>query len=204
MEAWAAAIRASGLPVFGATRAGSRPRVLQAAALPAGITGERELVDVSLTTRLPRHAVREALEPNLPPGHALVDLYDVWLGAPSLPATVTAAEYSMVLGTDGPNAQDLAAAAVRLLEAPTLPRQRAKGSDGATYDLRRLVGDVRVRDGGPPIVLGIRTRFDPQLGTGRPSEVLDALAALLGRPIPVQAITRERLVLSGEDDGVFI
>ena len=43
-----------------------------------------------------------------------------------------------------------------------------------------------------------RTRFDPVRGTGRPEEVVAALADLAGTPLPVGSIVRERLVLADE------
>jgi radical SAM-linked protein len=197
-EAWAGALLASGLPVSMTGQAGNRPRLLVGAALPAGMSGERELLDIFLSRRLPMHVVRESLESHLPPGHALVDLYDVWLGAPPLPAIVVAADYAVSLGAEGPAPRDLAGAAAQLLGAPSLPRQRAKGGGMVAYDLRPLLADIRVERVGHPTVLRIRTRFHPQLGTGRPAEVLEALGEILGQPIPVAAIVRERLVLAGE------
>jgi hypothetical protein len=47
-------------------------------------------------------------------------------------------------------------------------------------------------------VVRARTRFHPSLGTGRPEEVLAALADALGRPLTASAIVRERLLLADE------
>jgi hypothetical protein len=45
----------------------------------------------------------------------------------------------------------------------------------------------------------IRTRFHPELGTGRPEEVVAALAEQVGRPLTLLAVVRERVLLAGED-----
>jgi hypothetical protein len=43
-----------------------------------------------------------------------------------------------------------------------------------------------------------RTRFHPELGTGRPEEVIGALSTIIGRPLTVASIVRERLVLADD------
>ena len=83
-----------------------------------------------------------------------------------------------------------------MLAQSSVPRERSRGSGLVRYDLRPLLDDVRVLAPGPPVVLRIRTRFDPQLGTGRPDEVVAALAEVLGRPLVVDEIVRELVVLA--------
>ena len=46
----------------------------------------------------------------------------------------------------------------------------------------------------------MRTRFHPELGTGRPEEVLAALAEAAGHPLIAEAIIRERLILADDPD----
>src|SRR6185436_10160809 len=97
------------------------------------------------------------------------------------------------LAADGPPPEAMASAARRLLAAEALPRARAKGAGEVQYDLRPLVDAVDV-EAGPPLVLRIRTRFHPQLGAGRPAEVLAALEDLAGRPLPVAEVIRQGLI----------
>lgn len=196
-EAWESALEASGLPTFRpAGRA--RARVAFGAPLPAGIAAERELADIVLTSPEPVWRVREAMAGRLPAGWRLVDLYDVWLGAPALAGQVVAADYRIDLGdADGGR---VAAAAVALLNAERLPRERLKGTSVVRYDLRPLLLDVRVADGGPPLLVHIRTVFHPELGTGRPAEVVAALGEVAGLALVVGSILRERLILAGEPD----
>jgi hypothetical protein len=45
-------------------------------------------------------------------------------------------------------------------------------------------------------ILRIRTRFEPEAGSGRPDEVVAALADAAGCEITVASIARERLILA--------
>ncbi|HEY8987459.1 MAG TPA: hypothetical protein VIM39_00470, partial [Candidatus Limnocylindrales bacterium] len=48
---------------------------------------------------------------------------------------------------------------------------------------------------GEPIAVRIRTRFNPELGSGRPEEVVAALAEAMGSELVVSRIVRQRLLL---------
>lgn len=204
LEAWEAALVASQLPIVGLDGGRGRPRLQHAAALPPGATGRAELADLFLRRRLTIDVVREALIGSLPPWVELLDLHDVWLGEPALQAQVTAADYRVTLemaGTADGQVDELAAAARRLLARESLLRDRPKGSGTRRYDLRPLLGDVRVLEAGPPVVLRIRVRFDPMLGVGRPEEVLAAIGDLVGHPCRPSSVARERLILGTATDG---
>ena len=152
-----------------------------------------------LTERWPAWRLREAVEPIVPPGWRLVDAHDVWLAGPALAGRVAAADYRVTLAPTDPPEPDLAgrlsAAAEALLAARRLERQRRKGDGVVSYDLRPLLVDVAVRDG-DPIRIVTRTRLHPELGSGRPEEVIAALGDFVGRDLAVVAIARERLVLA--------
>ena len=192
---WEAALEDSELPLVRADS--GRPRLALGAPLPVGITARRELLDFWLSERRPAWQVREALESRLPADHAIVGLESVWLGAPALPGRVAGADYLVTLaGPVDPSA--LAAAAARLLAAPRLLRERAKGGGVKAYDLRPLLGDVEVADAGPTTVVRLRTLNNPELGSGRPDEVIAALGEELGAPLEVSGIVREELVLADD------
>lgn len=194
-DAWEDALEATGLPVHRPTGR-MRARVAFAAPLQLGVAAERELADVFLAERVPIWRVREALTERLPAGWRLVDLHDVWVGGPPLAGRVSAADYRIKL-EDGPEPDRLAEAARALLAARELPRVRHKGESSVTYDLRPLLVDISVDRAGA--VIRARTRIHPELGTGRPEEVVAALGDRLGRALEVRAIVRERLIVPGED-----
>lgn len=201
-DAWEGAIAASGLPVAWTDSATPRIRMSFGAALPLGVAGEAELIDVYLTERWPAWRVREVLSGSLPPGWMLVDLYDVWLAGPALPGRVVAADYRITFsGSVEPVGVDAAvvdAACRRLLAAETLPRERSKGGGTVRYDLRPLLADIGVVEPGPPVIVRARTRFHPELGTGRPDEVIAALGEAVGVALGAATVVRERLILADD------
>jgi Uncharacterized protein conserved in bacteria (DUF2344) len=197
-EAWEQWFEASGLSSF--RPAGrDRPRVAFAAPLSPRMVGERELADVVLTDRQPAWRVREALGARLPDAWRLVDVFEIWLGEPALAGQLQAADYRIELV--GADAQVVASAAASLLAAEHLPRERAKGASTVRYDLRPLLIDVRVTDPGPAVMAHVRTRFHPELGSGRPDEVVAALGESVGVDLIARRIVRQRLILADDVDG---
>jgi radical SAM-linked protein len=199
VDAWLAALDAADLPLARPEGSSTKPRVAFGAPLPVGLAAEGELIDLVLTERWPAWRVREALAGHLPPGWRLVDVYDVWLQGPPLAGRVAAADYRVTIGS-AVDAASLERAAAGLLAADRLPRERAKGGGTVAYDLRPLLIDIRVEPG-PPTIIRARTRFHAELGTGRPQEVVAALAERLGSSLEVTEIVRERLITS--DDSAF-
>ena len=205
-EAWESALEAAGLPVARAGDARSRMRVSFGAPLPVGMAADAELIDVVLTERWPLWRLREALEPHVPEGWWLVEAHDVWLSGPPLAGRVAAADHRVVLEPPTPAetgadpVERLADACAVLLASRRLERQRRKGDGAVAYDLRPLVIDVSAgsADGRP--VIETRTRFHPELGTGRPEEVVGALGDIVGMPLVIASITRRRLVLADDLD----
>jgi len=195
-EAWEAALEATGLPIH---RPAGKPhgRVAFGAPLQLGIAAEREPAEIFLAERVPLWRVREGLEAHLPEGWALIDLFDVWVGGPPLPGRVVGADYRVEIAP-GVGADTLAAAARELLDARALPRVRQKGDGTVAYDLRPLLTDLSVNGSGDRPALRVRVRIHPELGTGRPEEVVAALGDRVGRALDVDAIVRERVILSGD------
>jgi hypothetical protein len=201
IDAWHAALAACGLALAQLDAAG-RPRVSFGAPLPADAEGQAELAEIFLAERVPAWRLREVLGDRLPAGHTLLYAEDVWLGAPPLPGRVVAADWRVEIDPAGVDSVRLASAATRLVAARTLPRTRSKGGIDKSYDLRPLIDDVGVDapSAGPDaITIRIRTRFRPELGAGRPDEVIAALAEAVGADLRVRRIVRERLVLAGDE-----
>lgn len=188
-EAWQAGLEASGLP---------DRRLVIGAPLPAGMTAERELADLWLSSRLSVADVRPAVAGSLPPGLELVDLYDVWVGEPALPGRVIASDYRICLGADVD--QDVLESGARtLMASSSLPRERVKGERRIAYDLRPLVGRIgpfAARDGATHV--DVRVLHLTDQGVGRPEEVVAALADAAGRPLTIASIVRTAVVLADE------
>jgi hypothetical protein len=197
-DAWDRAIEATGLPLHRAAGQ-ARARVAWGAPLPSRMAAEREPAEIVLSEALPVWSVREALAAVMLPGWQLVDLYDIWLGAPALAGRVSGAVYRTTLAGDAVP-DEIAAAAVGLLESRELPRTRLKGGATVTYDLRPLLAGIAIVHDGPPVVLRVETRIHPERGSGRPEEVVAALGDRLGRPIAARSIVRERLILADRGD----
>jgi radical SAM-linked protein len=191
---WEETLLASGLPVL--VLASGRPRIALGAPLPTGCAAEAELLELWLTELRPAWAVREGIEPGLPPGHRLTVLESIWLGAPALSGQIAAADYEVRLDGDV-GAAELQAAANRTLATTTLPRDRLKGGVVKTYDLRPLIVSLEA-GGAEDAAVSMRTRIHPELGTGRPDEVVAALADEVGRPLPIVSTVRRKLLLADE------
>ena len=192
-----------GLPVAMSDAAVPRPRLSFGAPISAGVEAEAELIDLVLTERVPTWRIREALDGRLPEGWSLVDLYDVWLAGPALAGRVVAADYRIELDAGEPSEAlpdraALDAGIQRLLRARSIPRERAKGGGTVRYDLRPLLADLAFVAMGPPPAIRARTRFHPELGTGRPEEVVAALGQVLGVSLVAGRVVRERVLLAGE------
>jgi hypothetical protein len=200
LDAWQACLVRSGLPIAGLEVTNGRARFAIAAPLPAMAGGVAELIDLWLLERLPTWRVREALASRLPNGYRWVRAEDVWLGEPPLPGQVAASDWRIELvGGAGPalDAQRVGRAAGDLLAAATIPRTRLKAGVEKHYDLRPLILDLAVEPG-LRVTLHVRTRIDPELGSGRPDEVLAALGEAAGAPLEAASIVRLCLLLAGD------
>jgi hypothetical protein len=198
--AWAAILERGGLPLVPEP---GRGRVVLAAQLPLRIAGEREIIDLVLSTRLPLAEVRARVRASLPSPVALVDLHDVWVGAPSAAAALVAADYRVEVAGVSPRSLEEATEAI--MAARALSRERRREKKTQLFDLRPLVLTLSVEPApgaggggvdGPTAVLRARLRHRPN-AVGRPEDVVAALAVPPAPPldgdIRVLNITRECL-----------
>ena len=166
-----------------------RSRLIFAAPLQLGMLAEHDLADLYLTERLPAEELSDRLAAGMPRGYRVVDLYDVWVGAPAIAPLLAAADYRMTLLNAGE--AELRGAAERLMAAERLPRERRKENRSIPYDLRPLLLDLRMGPADPaampPDAAGtaaaavwMRLRHSQNLGSGRVDEVVAALAGELG------------------------
>jgi radical SAM-linked protein len=185
---WERIFRRAGLPLAYSQGFNPRPRFQIAAALPVGVTGQSELLDIWLTGCLPPDEVLARLRPVLPLGLDVSEVQEVELRAPSLQSQMRSAGYRVVLQTQEP-AEAIRIRLQALLDAPSLQRQRHHKGKLQTYDLRPLVQRLSVEPGGAGVqILTMRLQASPQ-GAGRPDQVLEAL----GLSLAPHAIERTNL-----------
>jgi radical SAM-linked protein len=205
VRAWERAFRRGQIPVATSEGFSPRPKLVFAAPLQLGLLAERELADLYLSERLTSPDLRARLAAGMPRGYRIVDLHDVWVGTPALAPQLAAADYRLTLF----NVEhvELEAAIERLMAAPKLARIRLRERKSIAYDLRPLLLDLRVHEpdpeatptgqagGAAPRGLWLRLRHSQNGGSGRPEEVVGALADELGmttRPSPVDDADRDQ------------
>lgn len=200
-RAWEAALADAGVPVMMSAAAKPRPRLTFAAALPPGRVAEHDLADFVLTERWSLPRLRSALAGAVADGFAIIDLFDVWLGAPSVTAALNAISHRATVS--GANPAELEDAVRMLLASPRLERTRAKAAERrTTYDLRPLILELDTGAGAETVRMRLRASSDGP--SGRPDEVILALGELLGRQLELVDLVRERLWTSDEDSTLRI
>lgn len=197
---WERAFRRGSIPVATTGGFNARPKLVFAAPLQLGMLAEHELADIFLDERLTAPDLRTRLMAGMPAGYGLVDLHDVWVGAPAIAPQLVAADYRMTLF--GVERAELATAALGLLAAGRLQRERRREAKTVAYDLRPLIVDLQARDSDPAAVapddgpaaaagLWMRLRHSQERGSGRADEVVAALADALGRSAVVASTEEE-------------
>jgi radical SAM-linked protein len=191
MRLWERTLRRAGVPLVYSQGFNPRPKISIAFPLAVGISGQREIVDVTLETPLAPRDLASALNRQLPKGIDLLEVQEVYATLPPLQTQVQGAEYLAVLEADQ-TAQELDARLDSLLSSEHLPRERRK----KRYDLRPLVEDLWVESQDEQqYTLAMRLRAG-EGGTGRPDEVLDQL----GLAEQVKGITRTRLLFAPTEE----
>jgi radical SAM-linked protein len=197
LEAWESGLSGTDLPLATSGAAYPRPRLSMPPPLPVGFAGARELLDLHLVARSRSADVRAGVVRALPPDHDLIELYDVWVGAPALPAVVIALDY-MVTASPDLGGDRLAEAAEALLGAEHLERARRRGERETRYDLRPFLLDVRIDRAAATCRIRMRLGVHPEQGTGRPDEVVAALGERLGADLSVTSGVRTRIWTADE------
>lgn len=175
---WERVFRRAGLPVAHSQGFNPRPRMQIAAALPVGVTGRAEVLDLWLTEALVPEELQARLELCLPPGLRVWHVEEVDLRAPALQSQMRSAVYRVEVWN-----QELTEAVgsrvEALLDTPAILRQRQHKGKLQTYDLRPLIQTIAVEPGEKGgHLLTMRLQASPE-GAGRPDEVLKALGLSL-------------------------
>lgn len=148
-----------------------RPRMQLAAALPLGYTSECELADIWLTEPMEPEQARRQMMARMAPGITLHKVEEVPLAAPAL-QTVTAESTYLVTLLEPVDVVGLRQHIAALLAADSHMQERR----GKLYDLRPLIIDLSVAESADGAVQIIMQLYLKEGKTGRPDEVLLALA----------------------------
>jgi radical SAM-linked protein len=183
---WERVFRRVDLPLAYSHGYHPQPRIQFASALPVGVTGENEMLDLWLTQRVDPAAWIEPIARNLPPGFAIQSLVEVPLKLPAMQASLRAAIYR-VCWEDVPEAE-LAQRVQILLEADEILRPRFKKPE-KTYDLRPRILSVDILPDEPGCV-----RMTLQAGSQANARVSEVIA-VLGLADRRHRILREKLIL---------
>jgi radical SAM-linked protein len=167
---WERALRRAGVPVAYTKGYHPHPRMVFAAALPLGCTGESEVMDIFLSQPMPPRRVLRGLSHRLPDGLMAVDVTPVYERAPVLPALLHGADYHSVIETTE-STEDVTLRCEALMARGTIPRVYREKK----YDLRPLIDDLKIGDLNAHHLLIRMQLAAGERGTGRPSEVLDEL-----------------------------
>lgn len=186
VRVWERAIRRAGLPLAYSGGFTPRPRLQVAAPLPLGFASEAEWLDLWLERPVDPETIARSLTAALPEGLTIRKVEPVPPDAPALPARVEAAEYAVRVETAVPP-DEIRRRIEGLLAAERLPRERR----GRPYDLRPLILDLRLEEGGAGEGVLTMLLAAREGATGRPEEVLEALGLADG----FFQVTRRRICL---------
>jgi radical SAM-linked protein len=169
---WEYTLRRANLPLAYSQGFNPHPKINLAAALPLGFTGQDEILDTWLKTRLPVETILAALDKTVPPGIKIQMVQEIDDRAPTLQSLIQASEYQITFLEPFPKLEERIA---ELLSAPSVMRERRE----KTYDLRPLILELQGLPDDPLGRARLYARLAIQAGaTGRPDEV----AAALGFP----------------------
>ena len=151
-----------------------RPRMQLAAALPLGFASRCELVDIWLTESLAPEQVRQRIMAKIAPGIAVHAVAEVPLSEAALQTQTLSATYLATL-LDPVDWRQLVQQIEDLMSSETIIRQRSRGKNRGSFDLRSHIIDLRLEPGEDEAVTLIMHLYLKPGKTGRPDEVLLAL-----------------------------
>jgi radical SAM-linked protein len=186
-RAWERLVRRARLPLVYSSGYHPHPRIQIGAALPLGVTGEYELVDIGLEEEKPAEELARDLAAHAPPGLMIRGAAPLNPGSPGLEELIAAGDYFINL-LEGKWPPDLAQRIAAMLASSSLPRERR----GKPYDLRPRILELGLEKD----ALRMRLRLE-QDATGRPDETLAALGL---EDLPV-LIRRAHLLLKTSQGG---
>lgn len=180
---WERTARRAELPLAYSQGFHPHPQIQLASALPLGFSSRCELVDMRLKETLPLDGLVARIQAAVPSGLQIMQVEEVDERAPALQTQVIASEFEVTL-LEAVDVLELTQRVAALLSSESILRERR----GKPYDLRPLIESISLTPGDPTrltLVLAAR-----EGATGRPEEVLDALAL----PLENTRVERTRLI----------
>ncbi|MFM8605987.1 MAG: TIGR03960 family B12-binding radical SAM protein, partial [Cyanobium sp.] len=211
------ALRRTGLPVSYTGGFHPLPRLQVALALPLGVEGLGEWLDLEFTEPVEPAAVRDRLQAELPPGLRLLSASVVPTFGPSLSQELQEAHWRIELlpaleaGPDAapqplPDLPRWRLATAELLAAAELPwHDHDKKGRPRSRDCRPCLIDLAPLEPGAPcpaaertgaVTLELRARIDAQGRSLRPEHLRHWLSEALAQPLRLGRIQRRALLLS--------
>lgn len=172
LRAWERALRRADLPLAYSAGFTPHPRLAFASPLPLGFTGEAEIVDVTLHTRLLVAEFTSRLRAQSTEDLAVIDALEVPLGNPPPQAAMLWADYHVDL--PGVDPRDASTAVASFLAQADCPWTEDRHEKRRTYDLRATVAFLKALPlPGGGTRLAMRLKSDQEF-SGRPQQVVMA------------------------------
>ncbi len=202
---WERTLRRADLPLLYKQGFNPQPHIQFASALGVGITGTREILDITFSPPLPLAELRTRIEQKLPPGVALHAVEEVPLKTTALQSVQIGADYTVIIFAEPGEISDtlLQARIDDLLAQREIWRERERKKRKYTYNLRPLIFELRYQGYDADAEehhIFLRVQQRPG-ATGRPDEVIDAL----GFDDFARTLRRDRMYFADnpEDKAVF-
>ena len=183
---WERVFRRVNLPLAYSHGYHPQPRIQFASALPVGVAGENEMLDIWLMARGAPGEWQTPIARNLPAGFAIISLVEVPLKLPAMQASLRAAVYRVCW--EDASQEELAQRVQSVLDAPEILRPRFKKPE-KSYDLRPRILSIDLLSDEPGCV-----RMTLQAGSQANARVSEVIA-VLGLADRRHAILREKLIL---------
>jgi radical SAM-linked protein len=173
IRVWHRALRRANIDLAYSEGFNPHPKLSLAAPLPLGVTSEAELMDIYIMQPASASSITARLKTQLPTGLDILQAFVIPLQLPSLQAQVRFAEYVVRVPVASPEKVGHAIGA--LLALDSLPWQHQRDTGTKSYDLRRLIDDIRLL-GSDPVETSLFMRLRHGVdGAGRPEQVIKAL-----------------------------
>lgn len=201
---WERVFRRADLPILYKQGFNPQPHMQIAAPLGVGITGVRELLDITFSPPVPVEELTERIRAKLPPGVFVHDLVEVPLKTSSLQQIMIGADYTILIYAEpGEIADSLIEERIAAFWDETeIWRERERKGQKYTYNLRPLIFELRY-DGYDADAeehrIFLRVQQRPG-ATGRPDEVID----VLGFDDFARTLRRDRLYFSEAEEDVAV